>query len=79
MWVYDQCLTMHTDFDALPHAELDAVFHHSGNWGQRTPAASSQCLGDRYSRLRCVTRRDADQVQRPENGRGRDAIRNWTG
>lgn len=37
MWVYDQWLTMHTDFDALPHAELDAVFHHSGNWGQRTP------------------------------------------
>lgn len=62
MWVCDQSLTKHTDFDALPHAELGAVFHHSGNRGQRTPAAFSQCLGDRYSRLQCVTHRNADQV-----------------
>ena len=63
MWVWDQCLIKHTDFDELSHAELDAVFHHSGDRGQRTPTASSQCLGDRYSRLQWATRRNADQVR----------------
>ena len=44
MWIGDRRLTKHTGFGTSPHAELDAVFHYSGNRdnGLRWPLRSAR-------------------------------------